>query len=153
MASRLNPYLSFRNNAREAMEFYREALGGDLTINTFGDLGNDDPAVASLVMHARLGTPSGFTLMGSDTPPDTAVTPDLERSSQRRDLAVMLARLPERERRVVVLRYYLDVSEAQVATELGVSVGTVKSTASRALAKLRTAAPDHGLAVTEGICR
>jgi RNA polymerase sigma-70 factor (sigma-E family) len=89
----------------------------------------------------------------TDAPPETAVAPDLERSAQRRDLAALLALLSERERRVVVLRYYLDVSEAQVASELGVSVGTVKSTASRALAKLRVAAPDHGVTLTEGICR
>ena len=89
----------------------------------------------------------------TDTPPERAETPDLERASQRRELAALLARLSERERRVVVLRHYLDLSEAQVAAELGVSVGTVKSTASRALAKLRTAAPVSPSALTEGISR
>jgi PhnB protein len=70
MASRLNPYLSFRDSAREAMEFYQQVLGGELTINTFGEYGMaDDPAVAGLVMHAQLETPDGFTLMASDTPP------------------------------------------------------------------------------------
>jgi len=48
-----------------------------------------------------------------------------------------LARLSPRERAIVVLRHFWDLSEADVATELGVSVGTVKSTASRALAKIR----------------
>ena len=86
----------------------------------------------------------------TDAPPETAVTPDLDRSAQRRDLAALLATLTGRERQVVVLRYYLDVAEAQVALELGVSVGTVKSTASRALAKLRAAAPGSA-ALTEGV--
>lgn len=70
MASRLNPYLHFEKNAREAMEFYRSALGGELTISTFAEGGMPhDPADANNVMHGQLETPSGFTLMGSDTPP------------------------------------------------------------------------------------
>jgi PhnB protein len=68
MTSTLNPYLSFRDDARAAMEFYRGALGGDLTVNTFGEYGDKDAPDANLVMHAQLTTPSGFTLMGSDTP-------------------------------------------------------------------------------------
>ncbi len=52
-------------------------------------------------------------------------------------LARALATLSPRERAMVVLRYYHDLSEADTARELGVSLGTVKSTCSRALAKLR----------------
>ena len=48
-----------------------------------------------------------------------------------------LARLPQRQRATVVLRYYEDPSEAETAQVLGVSVGTVKSTTSRALTRLR----------------
>ena len=36
MPSVLNPYISFRDNARQAMEFYKDVFGGDLTLNTFG---------------------------------------------------------------------------------------------------------------------
>ena len=68
MASRLNPYLGFDSNARQAMEFYREVFGGSLNINTFGEFGAPDAAEADKVMHAQLETDNGFTLMASDTP-------------------------------------------------------------------------------------
>jgi PhnB protein len=69
MTSRLNPYLGFRDNAREAMEFYKSVFGGELEISTFGDMqASEDPAEKDLVMHSMLTTPSGYTLMGSDTP-------------------------------------------------------------------------------------
>lgn len=65
----LNPYFGFDGNAREAMEFYREVFGGDLTIMTFADMGATGDA-ADGVMHGQLaGGPHGFTLMGSDMPP------------------------------------------------------------------------------------
>jgi len=69
VASRLNPYISFSDNARQAMEFYQRLFGGSLTLNTFGEFGNDDPAVADKIMHAMLETDRGFTIMASDTPP------------------------------------------------------------------------------------
>lgn len=68
MTSRLNPYITFPGNAREAMEFYKSALGGELAINTFADFGNTGPD-GDKIMHANLETPDGFTLMASDTPP------------------------------------------------------------------------------------
>ena len=69
MTSRLNPYISFAGTAREAMEFYRGVFGGDLTVNTFGEYGGADPAIADKVMHSQLETRAGFTLMAGDTPP------------------------------------------------------------------------------------
>lgn len=75
MASRLNPYLSFRDTARQAMEFYQQVFGGNLTLSTFGEFGNTDPAVADKVMHSQLETDSGFTLMASDTPPEMEYHP------------------------------------------------------------------------------
>jgi PhnB protein len=68
MTSRLNPYITFAGNAREAMEFYQSALGGVLAMNTFGEFGNPGPD-GDKIMHANLETPDGFALMASDTPP------------------------------------------------------------------------------------
>jgi len=70
MATRLNPYISFTDNARQAMEFYRSVLGGTLTINTFGEAGAPAGPGADNIMHSLLETDSGFTLMAADTPPE-----------------------------------------------------------------------------------
>ena len=75
MASRLNPYISFKDNAREAMEFYHDVFGGDLTLSTFGEFGQADTPFADKIMHANLATPSGFHLMAADTPPEMSHTP------------------------------------------------------------------------------
>jgi PhnB protein len=69
VASTLNPYISFQDNAREAMEFYKTVFGGTLAMSTFGEYGQPDTPIANLIMHAQLETDSGFTLMGADTPP------------------------------------------------------------------------------------
>ncbi len=69
MAHRLNPYLGFRDNARQAMEFYRSVFGGELTLSTFAELNaSEDPAEADKIMHAMLENDDGLTLMGADTP-------------------------------------------------------------------------------------
>jgi PhnB protein len=57
MAARLNPYISFENNARQAMEFYNDVFGGDLVLNTFGELGAPDTPDADKIMHSQLETP------------------------------------------------------------------------------------------------
>jgi PhnB protein len=67
MASRLNPYISFADNARQAMEFYKGVFGGKLTSRTFGEYGMEGPE-ADRIMHSELETDAGFTLMGADTP-------------------------------------------------------------------------------------
>ena len=64
----LNPYLTFDGTAREAMEFYREVFGGELTVSTFGDMGTEGD-LADGVMHAQLTGDHGLTLMASDMPP------------------------------------------------------------------------------------
>jgi PhnB protein len=66
---RLNPYITYNGNAREAMEFYRDVLGGELKINTFGEYGAPDGTDPDGVMHAFLETPAGFVLMASDNAP------------------------------------------------------------------------------------
>jgi PhnB protein len=69
MRSILNPYISFKDNAREAMEFYSTVFGGKLEIRTFKELhASQDPSEDELVMHAMLTADNGMALMASDTP-------------------------------------------------------------------------------------
>lgn len=75
MSKTLNPYLSFDGNAREAMEFYQAALGGDLVVKTHGEVTGDAAGpMADKVMHARLLFDSGV-LMASDIPSDRYTKP------------------------------------------------------------------------------
>jgi RNA polymerase sigma-70 factor (sigma-E family) len=76
----------------------------------------------------------------TDEVPDQAVADDAGDagdSDLQDTLRRAIDRLPQRMRAAVVLRYYEDMTEAEVADALGVSLGTVKSTVSRAVAKLR----------------
>ena len=73
----------------------------------------------------------------TDEIPDRAVADHAGDSELSDALSRALDRLPSRMRAAVVLRYYEDMSEAEVAAALGISQGTVKSTVSRAVAKLR----------------
>ena len=66
----LNPYISFRGTAREALTFYQSVFGGELDLSTFADfsmpgVGADE---ADHIMHGQLHAPGGLTLMASDTP-------------------------------------------------------------------------------------
>jgi len=71
----LNPYISFRGQAREAAEFYQAVFGGELGVSTFGDFGTPvEPGEEHLVMHAHLTTASGLVLMLSDTPSSMDLT-------------------------------------------------------------------------------
>ncbi|MFC7569238.1 SigE family RNA polymerase sigma factor [Actinomadura namibiensis] len=73
----------------------------------------------------------------TDELPDSPVDDHTRRSELHDALHRALRRLPERQRLAVILRYYEDMPEAEIAEALGISVGTVKSTVSRAMAKLR----------------
>src|SRR5258708_9878823 len=73
----------------------------------------------------------------TDAVPDQVVADPSGNSDLQDSLRRAIARLPRRMRAAVVLRYYEDMTEAEVADVLGVSLGTVKSTVSRAVAKLR----------------
>lgn len=71
MVTRLNPYLNFTTEAREALEFYHAALGGTLEIMSFADghMDGGDPAVSDLVMHGAVVGDLGLTIYASDAPP------------------------------------------------------------------------------------
>jgi PhnB protein len=69
MESRLDPYISFKDNAREAMEFYQTVFGGKLTMQTFKDFNaSSDPDDDLKIMHAMLEAENGISFMASDTP-------------------------------------------------------------------------------------
>jgi PhnB protein len=69
MQSKLNPYLSFRDNARQAMDFYQTVFGGKLTMNTFKEFhASQDPSEDNKIMHAMLEAENGITFMAADTP-------------------------------------------------------------------------------------
>jgi PhnB protein len=76
MSTRLNPYLSFRETARDAMSFYQSVFGGELTTSTFAEFhASEDPAEQDKIMHSMLSTKDGLTLMASDTPNSMDYTP------------------------------------------------------------------------------
>ena len=69
MQSKLNPYLAFRDNAREAMEFYKTVFGGRLDMNTFKEFqASQDPSEDDKIMHSMLEAENGITFMAADTP-------------------------------------------------------------------------------------
>jgi RNA polymerase sigma factor (sigma-70 family) len=75
-----------------------------------------------------------------DTPPELAAPPSPASPTEAaEEFVALLAGLGRRQRTALVLRYYEDWTEAQVAEAMGISTGTVKSLTSRALATLRTA--------------
>lgn len=80
----------------------------------------------------------------TDEIPDQPAADTSGNSELRDTLQRAIDRLPQRMRAAVVLRYFEDMTEAEVADVLGVSQGTVKSTVSRAVAKLRTDADLRG---------
>jgi RNA polymerase sigma-70 factor (sigma-E family) len=72
-----------------------------------------------------------------DPPLDVRAEAALENVAARAELVEALGQLPRQQRTVLALRYFLDLSEAQVAAVLGCSTGAVKSAASRGLARVR----------------
>ena len=76
MTTRLNPYLGFRDTAKQALEFYRSVFGGELALSTFAQYhASEDPAEQEKIMHGMLTSPSGLVLMGADTPNSMDYTP------------------------------------------------------------------------------
>lgn len=69
MQSKLHAYLGFRDNAREAMEFYKTVFGGTLDITPFSELhASEDPSEDNLVMHSVLTADNGISFFAADTP-------------------------------------------------------------------------------------
>ena len=68
MTSRLNPYLNFNGNARQALQFYQSVFGGELNLNTFADFGGQGSPDADRIMHGQLETDAGYTIMAADVP-------------------------------------------------------------------------------------
>ena len=69
MQSKLNAYISFKDNTREAMEFYRSVFGGKLELSTFKEYhASQDPGEDNLIMHSMLEADNGISFMASDTP-------------------------------------------------------------------------------------
>jgi PhnB protein len=69
MTTRLNPYLNFRDTARQAMDFYEGVFGGQLSRSTFAEFqASEDPAEQDKIMHSMLTTENGLVLMASDLP-------------------------------------------------------------------------------------
>jgi PhnB protein len=69
MTIQVTPHLNFRGTAREALEFYRAAFGGELTVISYADLGNADPATADHVVWGQVATAEGFRVMAYDVYP------------------------------------------------------------------------------------
>lgn len=69
MKTKLNPYLGFKDNTRDAMEFYKTIFGGTLELHTFDEYGSsEDPSEDKKIMHSMLETEDGMLIMGADTP-------------------------------------------------------------------------------------
>jgi PhnB protein len=76
MATKLNPYISFQGNAKEAMEFYKNVFGGKLDLTSFKDGGMaENQANPDQIMHGMLVADNGITLMGSDIADGMEYTP------------------------------------------------------------------------------
>ncbi|HZV11910.1 MAG TPA: VOC family protein [Candidatus Kapabacteria bacterium] len=89
--ARLNPYLTFNGNCREAMTFYKDCFGGKLDIQTVGEspvAGEMPPQMKNSVMHSQLESDK-IVIMGSDLVP--------EKLSQGNTLALMLDCVNEQE--------------------------------------------------------
>lgn len=69
MQTVLNPYLNFKSETREAMEFYKTVFGGKLDFNTFKDFhASVDPSEDNLIMHSVLEAENGIKFMAADIP-------------------------------------------------------------------------------------
>lgn len=69
MTAKLNPYISFKDTTRQAMEFYKSIFGGELRLSTFKEYNaSQDPSEDNKIMHAELNAGNGIDFMAADTP-------------------------------------------------------------------------------------
>ena len=97
-------------------------------------LRRDEPVPVGATPPGPAGAPGRITITARSTR-----TPRSRRQSseeEHRDVLAALRRLPDRQREALILRYFMDLPEPEIATAMGISQGTVKSTTSRALAAL-----------------
>ena len=69
MTINVTPHLNFRGDARDALEFYQTVFGGELTIASYADMGNTDPATADHVTYGQVTSDNGFRVMAYDVYP------------------------------------------------------------------------------------
>jgi RNA polymerase sigma-70 factor (sigma-E family) len=127
---------------REAAEDLLQTVLAKVALRWSRIDGRPDPYVRKALYHEQVGRwrrrgREVFGVPETVAPGDHAASTDL-----RLSLAAALRTLTVRQRAVIVLRYVDDLPEAEVAAALDVSVGTVRSTASRALARLRSTCPE-----------
>nr|WP_309135152.1 SigE family RNA polymerase sigma factor [Cellulomonas sp.] len=128
-------------DAHRAEELVQQALVR--TYGAWGRVRRGDPAAYTRRTLVNLRTDTWRrrrreVLTAPDELPEDAVASGTGAVHDRDALVRALARLTPRQRRVVVLRHLVGLTEREVADDLGISTGTVKSTASRALAALRS---------------
>jgi RNA polymerase sigma-70 factor (sigma-E family) len=113
--------------------------------------GNPEAYVRRIMVNDRISwwRRSGRREIPVAAPPEAARHDDADAAARRLDLAAALARLPPRQRAVIVLRFYEDLSEAETAATLDCAVGTVKSQTADALRRLRQLVPTMIDDVTE----
>lgn len=69
MAIDVTPHLNFRGDARAALELYHSVFGGELTLVTYADMGNADPATADHITWGQVASADGFRIMAFDVYP------------------------------------------------------------------------------------
>lgn len=90
MSNKLSPYLTFIGKTREAMDFYKSVLGGELTLQTFKEMNMaHSPDQENLVMHSQLTTNDGMVLMASDDPESANETKNASLTISGEDEAVL----------------------------------------------------------------
>ncbi len=94
MSYKLQPYISFKGRAREAMEFYQSVFDGQLDIVTFGDFGIPD-APAEGVMHSALVVNGETLIMGSDAMEETPAGIALSLSGNGDELRELFTKLAD----------------------------------------------------------